>query len=224
MTSSPGPQHVNTACVTLCFAPFEITISFGLYSTPFSRFNFSHIAVRNGNVPGFGEYFVFPHSIALMPAFAHTSGVSKSGSPAAKPMTSSPRSFSVLAKSVRATVFDSFRSRTRGFKLRSTPDALGAFSAASPDCDLFFTTKTTPTRGRRERKIRRPFRGILVVALIKVVVFISFSFLRRGCCCACAVVFLRRMTAKMWHFLSSKDGDHHASIGSREGEAPSKTL
>ena len=27
----------------------------------------------------------------------------------------------------------------------------------------------------------------------------------------------------MWHFLSSKDGDHHASIGSREGEAPSKT-
>ena len=33
----------------------------------------------------------------------------------------------------------------------------GAFSAASPDCDSFFTTKTTPTRaGRRERKkIRR---------------------------------------------------------------------
>ena len=31
------------------------------------------------------------------------------------------------------------------------------------------------------------------------------------------------MTAKMWHFLSSKEADHHASIGSREGEAPSKT-
>jgi len=66
---------------------------------------------------------VIPFSIALIPALAHTSGVSKSGSPAASPMTSSPRSFSVLARSVRATVFDSFKFATRGFNDWSTPPA-----------------------------------------------------------------------------------------------------
>ena len=54
------------------------------------------------------EYFVSPALIALIAAFLMLSGVSKSGSPAPKPITSFPAAFSSLAFWVTAIVGDGF--------------------------------------------------------------------------------------------------------------------
>jgi len=58
--------------------------------------------------------------MAWMPASMTGCGVSKSGSPAARLMTSWPASLMLLAKSVRAMVLDICRPATRGFSLMST--------------------------------------------------------------------------------------------------------
>ena len=55
-------------------------------------------------MPGVGAYLVLPDLSAAMQASLMCSGVSKSGSPAAKPQTSSPAAASALALASTARV------------------------------------------------------------------------------------------------------------------------
>src|SRR5688572_15382068 len=55
-------------------------------------------------MPGVGAYFVLPAFSAAMHASLMCSGVSKSGSPAAKPQTSSPAAWRALALPSTASV------------------------------------------------------------------------------------------------------------------------
>ncbi len=64
------------------------------------------MASRSGSMPGVGAYFVFPARSATMQASLMCSGVSKSGSPAAKPQTSSPAACNALAFASTANVGD----------------------------------------------------------------------------------------------------------------------
>ena len=79
-----------------------------------------HTASRNDAVPVLGEYRVFPPRIAAHPASTIAAGVSKSGSPAARPITGKPLSFIERARSVSAIVLDSRRDATRGLSDWST--------------------------------------------------------------------------------------------------------
>src|SRR5437868_15550557 len=62
------------------------------------------MAWRSGSIPGVGPYFVLPPLSATMHASLICSGVSKSGSPAAKPQTSSPAACRALALASTASV------------------------------------------------------------------------------------------------------------------------
>src|SRR3954468_21536461 len=62
------------------------------------------MAWRSGSMPGVGAYFVLPALSAAMHASLMCSGVSKSGSPAAKPQTSSPAAWRALAFASTASV------------------------------------------------------------------------------------------------------------------------
>ena len=64
------------------------------------------IAFFNAGVPSTAVYFVSPLLIALIAAFFIFSGVSKSGSPAPKPITSFPAALNSLAFWVTAIVGD----------------------------------------------------------------------------------------------------------------------
>src|ERR1041385_2131885 len=64
------------------------------------------MAWRSGSIPGVGAYFVLPLFSAAMHASLMCSGVSKSGSPAAKPHTSSPAACRALAFASTARVGD----------------------------------------------------------------------------------------------------------------------
>ena len=75
-----------------------------LYSRLFSRLNFSEIAFFKAGVPSTAVYFVSPSFIAFIAASLIFSGVSKSGSPAPRPITSLPAALSSLAFWVTATV------------------------------------------------------------------------------------------------------------------------
>ena len=78
----------------------------GAYVRPFSRLNFSEIAFLSAGVPSTAVYLVSPASIARLAASLMFCGVSKSGSPALKPITSLPAAFSSFALSDMAMVGD----------------------------------------------------------------------------------------------------------------------
>src|SRR5688572_2910194 len=65
------------------------------------------MAARNSGKQGDGVYFVCPLSSATFAASLMNAGVSKSGSPAPKPTTSTPAFFSALAFAVTARVIES---------------------------------------------------------------------------------------------------------------------
>ncbi len=90
MTSSPSSNSAHETLYRLCFAPHETMISFFSYTRLLSFLNFSIIAAFNSSVPPTGVYFVNPSLIALIAASLIFSGVSKSGSPTPKFMTSTP--------------------------------------------------------------------------------------------------------------------------------------
>src|SRR5476651_343473 len=73
---------------------------------PWSAAYFSAMAARSGSMPGVGAYLVFPAMRAATHASLICAGVSKSGSPAAKPHTSSPAAAMALAFASTASVGD----------------------------------------------------------------------------------------------------------------------
>src|SRR6185312_4623494 len=79
----------------------------GLYGKPFSRLNLSAIACFSSGMDGVGVYFVWPLSSAAFAASLINAGVSKSGSPAPKPTTSTPAFFRALALALTLRVIDS---------------------------------------------------------------------------------------------------------------------
>ena len=80
-----------------CLAPVETMTWLGLYSMWLSAENFSATAWRSSGRPELGVYLVNPLVKASMAAALMWSGVSKSGSPAAKPQTLIPSAFMALA-------------------------------------------------------------------------------------------------------------------------------
>src|SRR6476469_3540206 len=66
------------------------------------------IASFNSGMPSTAVYLVFPASMAWIAASLMLAGVSKSGSPAPRPMTLRPAAFSARALSVTAIVADGF--------------------------------------------------------------------------------------------------------------------
>src|SRR5258708_40122500 len=77
----------------ICLPPDVTTVCDGLYSRPWSRFILAQIAWRSAGVPGTAVYLVSLAWMALMAASLMWSGVGKSGSPAARPITSLPAAF-----------------------------------------------------------------------------------------------------------------------------------
>src|SRR3989338_6790659 len=88
----------------LCLAPQETTIWDGLYWRLLSFKKRRAIASLSSGVPVGGVYLVKPFSMAAIPGFLIKSGVSKSGSPAAKLTTSTPLAFNSLTFAVIASV------------------------------------------------------------------------------------------------------------------------
>ena len=74
----------------MCLAPQETVTSSGAYSRPWSRLNFWQTAARSSGMPPTSVYLVCPLSIARIAASLIRAGVSKSGSPAPKEITSMP--------------------------------------------------------------------------------------------------------------------------------------
>src|SRR5205814_10170403 len=85
----------------------------GLYGRLFSRLNFSAIAFLSSGKEGVGVYFVCPLSSATFAASLINAGVSKSGSPAPNPTTSTPAFFSAAALALTLRVIDSETSSIR---------------------------------------------------------------------------------------------------------------
>src|SRR5208283_1578262 len=75
--------------------------------------NFAAMASRNSGMPLLGVYLVKPAASALMQASLMCCGVSKSGSPAPKPTTSSPAAFIALALASMASVSDGDKEAAR---------------------------------------------------------------------------------------------------------------
>ena len=77
-------------------------------TNPFSLLNLFIIASLSLGVPSTAVYLVSPLLIASIAAFLTLLGVSKSGSPAPKEITSTPFSFNSLAFCVTAIVGEGF--------------------------------------------------------------------------------------------------------------------
>ena len=73
-----------------CLPPTLTITSLRAYSRLLSRLNLSMIAFFNDGMPETGVYLVKPLSIAFFAASLICCGVSKSGSPAARPIMSLP--------------------------------------------------------------------------------------------------------------------------------------
>ncbi len=105
MTSSPLSTRAIMARNRACLPPQVMAIwFFGSYFRPFSLSNFSATALRSSMMPVAGVYLVKPLLMASMAAALTFSGVSKSGSPAPKPMMSRPWAVSSLTLAVRERV------------------------------------------------------------------------------------------------------------------------
>jgi len=80
----------------------------GSYFKLFSLSSFSLIATLNSFIPFASVYFVKPSFIASIPALFIISGVSKSGSPTERFITSLPSAMSSFAFLLTASVADGF--------------------------------------------------------------------------------------------------------------------
>src|SRR4051794_4754145 len=96
-----------------CLPPAPTVMFSGLYRRLFSRLNLSAIACFSSGKQGVGVYLVTPLSRAVLAASLMNAGVSKSGSPAPKPTTSTPAFFSALALALTARVIESATSFMR---------------------------------------------------------------------------------------------------------------
>src|SRR5690348_8311453 len=90
----------------LCFAPVETRIWSGSSATWCTADSSAAIALRSGRMPPTSVYLPTPLSSAARAASLMWSGVSKSGSPAPKLITSSPSALSLAAFAVTASVID----------------------------------------------------------------------------------------------------------------------
>src|SRR6266700_3586388 len=107
ITSSPGSRTAINAMYRQCLPPAPVVMFSGLYGRLFSRLNLSAMACRSSGRQGVGVYFVCPLSSAIFAASLMNAGVSKSGSPAPKPTTSTPAFLSALALALTASVIES---------------------------------------------------------------------------------------------------------------------
>src|ERR1700677_4420814 len=85
------------------------------------------MAALSSGMQGVGVYFVCPLSSATLAASLINAGVSKSGSPAPNPTTSTPAFFKAFALALTANVIDSGASFTRSARgnIGKTPQNKG---------------------------------------------------------------------------------------------------
>src|SRR4026209_1001390 len=88
--SSPGFTRAITILWNVGLAPQETVTSSSAYSRPLSRLSFWQTAARSSGMPPTSVYLVWPFSSARTAASLIRRGVSKSGSPAPKEITSMP--------------------------------------------------------------------------------------------------------------------------------------
>ena len=110
-----------------CLAPDVTMISSGEISSPWARPSHPAAAARRRGMPSTGVYLVAPASSARLAASLMCAGVSKSGSPAERLMTSAPRARSSAASAVTFMVIDGaitdsrFANRTANLRPLSKP-------------------------------------------------------------------------------------------------------
>src|SRR6476646_2359985 len=125
-----------------------MVICSGLYGRPLSRLNLSAIACFSSGREGVGVYLVCPLSSAVFAASLMNAGVSKSGSPAPNPTTSTPAFLSAAALALTLSVIDSDTSSIR--------EARGNIAVAPVE------KKSGKDRGGRRGGQRRLLKGELL--------------------------------------------------------------
>src|ERR1035437_836138 len=106
-TSSPGSHRTAKALAMACLAPLVTRPGEAVTSSPESRRVLAARASRSAGRPAVGEYlWDLGSRQATSAAATMWSGVGKSGSPAPKPMTFSPRACRALALASTARVAD----------------------------------------------------------------------------------------------------------------------
>src|SRR3990172_1633100 len=103
-----------------------------VYSSPLSRFSLATTASRSCSVPATAVYFVNPSRIAWIAASLTCFGVSKSGSPPARLMTSMPSACICFARAVRARVDEGLMLRTRRDRAMYASLPFSQFTLAIP--------------------------------------------------------------------------------------------
>src|ERR1700758_5009669 len=131
---------------------------------PLSCSSLSEIACRNSGMPELGVYFVNPVSSAAIAAALMCSGVSKSGSPAPKPQTSSPSDF--IAFALLST--DKEREGVRLFAreescIKPSQDYMCQPPISTKDLGCLFNPQVVRTRARRRPRPRNHAHGHVVV-------------------------------------------------------------
>src|SRR3954470_11364745 len=123
-TSSPGESSAWNRLYSECLAPADTSTCSGVKDMALSFFSLSQMAARSSGMPAVAVYLVNPCLIASTAAALTWSGVSKSGSPAANPTTSTPAAASALALALRVSVGDGFTDWTRSASFRAMPREL----------------------------------------------------------------------------------------------------
>lgn len=126
MTSSPGSHSAANATKTAYFPPTVTNTWDAVHVKPLSRLVFTAIASRKAGNPAAGVYrCAFGSRAATTAASTMWSGVAKSGSPAPKPMTSSPLACNALAFASTANVADSAIAASRAETLDFLLEGVG---------------------------------------------------------------------------------------------------
>ncbi len=116
-----------------CLQPEEMMTSSAVQSMPFSRWNLAATARRSAGVPATSVYFVSPASMARIAASLMLRGVSKSGSPAASPITSRPAALRARALPATPIVWlGLMRFRRAAMRLMAVPVIPGATGSGGP--------------------------------------------------------------------------------------------
>ena len=105
-TSSSEPKTDWNKLYNVCFAPVETIIFSRWYWRLLSLLNLLIMASFSSGVPSTCVYLVWPLLMASMAAFLICSGVSKSGSPALKLITSIPLALNSIALAEIVNVAD----------------------------------------------------------------------------------------------------------------------
>src|SRR5260221_1206313 len=153
-TSSPSFKSARQRLKQLCLPPELTRICFSVKSRPLSRRYLATIAFFSEGVPPVAVYLVKPLAMAAVAASLICWGVSKSGSPAPRPMTSLPG----CAKPCRSSCDTERCRRLDGLETRC--DDEGHWAASSFRGILSYSPRRHVASHDRRGLDARVFRGV----------------------------------------------------------------